>query len=69
MQHAPAAFYQAHSNGVTYAIARFHSFEEVEAFFLTEMLGKSHLASKVIGTTIIYWNKEEPHDHRQHNDA
>jgi len=42
-------------NGKAYQRAEFDSFEELEAFFVAQILGGPY-KSKVIGKVLIYWS-------------
>jgi hypothetical protein len=45
------------ARGKTYTRCEFESLEDLEAYFINEILGRADVRSKVIGTVLI-WAKE-----------
>lgn len=47
------------ANGAPYKRAAFDSFEDLEAYFLANLWGKKGIRSKVIGTVLLWTEKEQ----------
>lgn len=48
---------QGQANGAPYKRAAFDSFEELEAFFMENLWGKTGIRSKVIGKVLLWTEK------------